>query len=318
MKQWQLFYVLLTFSIGMATLGIVTVVFHKTKEKFIRYYLYFHVAFTLAVFSEMFFLYLHTSLPGISSSMIGLMEYVEDFIVKYALMITLPLFFHEFFAVPHAKTRNMILSALVAMTYVLDHVLGFVAQNEVLKQIGRMLNDTMFTVILLYVVSLELHYLRQLNDPVKKKLATRIVIFVGICLPGIIDELWFHSIFPIPVFPILYSGLSIIFTIHLFTHFSSHASEVNAPSENLPEDMPDVSRLRSSTEALFQHYNISPREQEVVHLVLEGRSNQEIGEALYISLSTVKTHLRNIYQKANVKSRYELMTLFTKTTDRPE
>lgn len=49
--------------------------------------------------------------------------------------------------------------------------------------------------------------------------------------------------------------------------------------------------------------SISPREQEVLRMVSAGLSNQEIAAALFVSASTVKTHLENIYQKLGVNSR---------------
>ncbi len=42
------------------------------------------------------------------------------------------------------------------------------------------------------------------------------------------------------------------------------------------------------------------REQEVLQQILSGRSNREIGETLFISESTVKTHVRNIFSKYDV------------------
>jgi LuxR family maltose regulon positive regulatory protein len=50
---------------------------------------------------------------------------------------------------------------------------------------------------------------------------------------------------------------------------------------------------------------LSERELEVVRLISAGLSNKKITEALFISMSTVKTHLRNIYHKLNVHSRTE-------------
>ncbi len=50
---------------------------------------------------------------------------------------------------------------------------------------------------------------------------------------------------------------------------------------------------------------LSERELEVLRLIAAGLSNQKITEALFISLSTVKTHLRNIYGKLNVHRRTE-------------
>jgi len=51
---------------------------------------------------------------------------------------------------------------------------------------------------------------------------------------------------------------------------------------------------------------ITPREAEIVALVMRGYSNKEIGAELFISLDTVKKHLSSIYQKARVKSRLQL------------
>jgi two-component system response regulator DegU len=41
-------------------------------------------------------------------------------------------------------------------------------------------------------------------------------------------------------------------------------------------------------------------------------SNREIEKELFISLSTVKNHVYNIFQKLGVKNRYELIVLFRK------
>ena len=48
---------------------------------------------------------------------------------------------------------------------------------------------------------------------------------------------------------------------------------------------------------------LSPREQEVLDLVVNGLSNKEIAEKLFITETTVKLHVTNIYRKLGVKSR---------------
>jgi LuxR family maltose regulon positive regulatory protein len=50
---------------------------------------------------------------------------------------------------------------------------------------------------------------------------------------------------------------------------------------------------------------LSPRELEVLHLMAQGRSNQEISEQLFLALSTVKGHNRNIFGKLQVQRRTE-------------
>lgn len=48
---------------------------------------------------------------------------------------------------------------------------------------------------------------------------------------------------------------------------------------------------------------ISQRELEVLQLVAEGLSNQEIAERLFVSLNTVKTHSSRIFEKLEVRNR---------------
>jgi LuxR family maltose regulon positive regulatory protein len=50
---------------------------------------------------------------------------------------------------------------------------------------------------------------------------------------------------------------------------------------------------------------LSEREQEVLRLLAAGRSNQEIADALYVTVGTVKTHTHRIYAKLGVRGRTE-------------
>jgi DNA-binding CsgD family transcriptional regulator len=59
-------------------------------------------------------------------------------------------------------------------------------------------------------------------------------------------------------------------------------------------------------------YNLSNRESEILVHLCEGKSNKEIGDELFIEESTVKSHLKNIYKKLNVKSRSEVILFFLK------
>jgi DNA-binding CsgD family transcriptional regulator len=54
-------------------------------------------------------------------------------------------------------------------------------------------------------------------------------------------------------------------------------------------------------------YGLSPREEEVVKLVVRGLSNREISESLFISENTVQRHLSNIFEKVGVRSRNSLL-----------
>jgi DNA-binding NarL/FixJ family response regulator len=73
-------------------------------------------------------------------------------------------------------------------------------------------------------------------------------------------------------------------------------------------------RLKSSAaftpeniDTVVSQYRLTPREEEILRLVLEGVRNKDIEKKLFISASTVRNHIYNIYQKLGVKSRLELI-----------
>lgn len=63
---------------------------------------------------------------------------------------------------------------------------------------------------------------------------------------------------------------------------------------------------------IFKKYNITKREQEIISLICEGKTNKEIAAELFISPTTVRDHNSNIFQKVNVKNRTEVALLFNK------
>lgn len=84
------------------------------------------------------------------------------------------------------------------------------------------------------------------------------------------------------------------------------------PSGGLKPPSADYSRLKYS-----QQLGLTRREEEILLLLLDDRNNKQISELLYISLGTVKAHVHNIFQKADVTSRAELLRQFGAFTDGP-
>ncbi len=56
--------------------------------------------------------------------------------------------------------------------------------------------------------------------------------------------------------------------------------------------------------------SLSNQESAIRELMLQGKSNKEIASELFISISTVKTHITHIYHKLNVTNRQELLRRF--------
>lgn len=103
--------------------------------------------------------------------------------------------------------------------------------------------------------------------------------------------------------------------------FLSADSSILALLQSIPDTLPCsafAQALTTQSYALRGHTQrfdptspatpLSNRERCVLELVAEGLSNQDISERLFISLHTVKTHLRNILQKLDVRSRTQAVS----------
>ena len=107
-----------------------------------------------------------------------------------------------------------------------------------------------------------------------------------------------------PITMVLIITFAIIFTCGLITlafivfkYKKQPILIAGESSEIIEKEEPDISML-------------SPREKEVLALLLEGKQRNEIAATLYISENTVKKQITSIYSKLGVTSRSELFALF--------
>ena len=69
--------------------------------------------------------------------------------------------------------------------------------------------------------------------------------------------------------------------------------------------MPLLREITLRADGARPELSLTARETEVLRLLAEGRSNRQIGEALYISAKTAGVHVSNIMAKLGVSSRTE-------------
>lgn len=84
------------------------------------------------------------------------------------------------------------------------------------------------------------------------------------------------------------------------------------PRSASPHDQ-EVGRVVQAAAENFGRDVLTPRECEVVKLVLRGYSTKSISQTLGISPGTVKVHRENIYAKLNVSTQAELFNLFIRS-----
>lgn len=111
--------------------------------------------------------------------------------------------------------------------------------------------------------------------------------------------------FPLAFSPLVYFCVNLIFIVSALKFFMGEAGPATTAFEGNTRPI----ALDTNLEGLVKRYTVSEREAEIIHWIVQGHNNQEIGKQLFISPHTVKNHIYSIYRKLGVKSRYELINL---------
>lgn len=307
--HWEILYFFITFALGLVALTIVSLTYAKIKAQFLQYYLCFHTVFTILILAELVGMYVEANLSEGGWTFGMSVEYAKEFIIVPLLMFTCAVCMHSLCEVSHDMLRNLVVGSVALAQSCALHLFTFVGDNF---ETGRFLSDMFVAALFLYTVLTGIQHYKGIRDSIKKKLAERFIVLVGFALPlHIIDTFLENVASAITFYPLIYWGFCAIFSYYFITYY---LGPLEFPgSQKLSEPKPEhFQASQLSAEDMLAQYNLSAREQDILPLILKGLSNTEIGEALCISVSTVKTHVTNIYTKFDVKSRYELIALFQK------
>jgi|GEM_PF-4243400 len=99
--------------------------------------------------------------------------------------------------------------------------------------------------------------------------------------------------------------LSITLSTLVFTHTFEHF--IGSPSGKKTAGDPDDSGEKGEPD-FAKTWGLTARETEIARLIVEGKSNSEIAERLFISTKTVESHLSNIFRKMDVTSRVQIVS----------
>lgn len=103
-------------------------------------------------------------------------------------------------------------------------------------------------------------------------------------------------------FEIYASVIAILFTI-LGVWIANKITSPKTKTIFIEKEIPVVQNPFVRNEANLEALKITKRELEILTLIASGKSNQEIAAILFISVSTVKTHIANLFVKLDVKRR---------------
>ncbi len=258
--------------------------------------LVFYIAFTLNVFYQMYSSYIKENAGSFIESTIYYHYLVEFFVMSF-LTFSIPFFASYISNFKWRKIQNIILSIILLSLLIFYIVINKEGKDFILLEIFLLIS-------IAYSITIGLISYKKIKDIEQKKLVRNVCIVAAIFFPGNIYNEFPVFNFNLNVSPLLYCTFCVVFILFIVRIYFRDYYITDQEIEVLKNDY--KAHKKSN---IFNKYNLSEREREVVIFVLKGFSNKKIADILFISLSTVKSHVHNVFKKTNTETRYELIHL---------
>lgn len=123
---------------------------------------------------------------------------------------------------------------------------------------------------------------------------------VLIALLKLIEYQHFVRVYPTEIYVGLVALIFTVVGVYVGLRLTRHKEIVIVKEVRVPDSGPFV-----LNESKLKELGITQREHEILGLIAEGLSNREIGERLFVSENTVKTHSSRLFDKMSVSRRVQ-------------
>lgn len=280
---------------GFASMLLSLFIYLKYRKIAIIFYIFFLISlFCIILF---FFFYLFGGIATADGVMRGDKSLeILQFAGSYGFIAVAPYFYHYILGLRLSRVK-IIVTICIDIVLLACSVIFYLTR---IPEIGYFVLIPALAVSILYGLILILRNLPSIADKrLSRALKTFLWVSAGffpLILLDMLDTRLFGVVlfpggfFALPLYYLVLNILSIVFTMVYFNR-------------------PAYLRGGQLTPFFTGVYGITAREGEIILRLIDGASNREIGEKLFISYKTVENHIYNIYQKTGVKNRIELFNL---------
>lgn len=181
--------------------------------------------------------------------------------------------------------------------YLFDFDLLYVNENLKYIEVGLLIAIELIYFMLFLATGI--FYLKKRQNPMSRFILRFLILMAaGFALRGSLLPFAFLNPWIVALVILLYFASNLPALLYLRINAEMMFKPMHA--EN-PSD--------SKMQLIFEKYNISKREREIVTHICEGKTNRQIADDLFISLQTVKDHTHRIYSKIGIKSRMHLVQM---------
>ncbi|MBU1012812.1 MAG: LuxR C-terminal-related transcriptional regulator [Bacteroidetes bacterium] len=293
---------LISLILGGFSLGIIFWLSRRNNASYLNYFFFFLVCAVTSGFCDwIIFNWVLLLVPGISSTTADLIYHI------FWDLIGLPTaLFSVYFLIRtingmlklHFKKVYYLVFSLLLFIFTILSYLGFYFRLEKTESFIGYFMIKMYTYIIPAIILSFLLFAYYKSIRLKKN-ELAIGKFIIILFSGFF--LWnFLSIIPVSIgvwrHVIILSYYLALFIPSIYLYVRREDFKI-IPVINNNMDLEEV----------FTTYHFTSREKELVFLLLDGKSNQEISEKLFISLQTTKNYVSNIYKKVGLKNRVQFV-----------
>lgn len=295
----------LAVGVGCTTI-IVRIASTARGDTMLRAFLLFYIAFTIDLFLFTLGSYLAEFAFDDFLATIGPYHLASSFF-RFFLMASVAVMGNELLPVKTRRIRNIVFGLIALGCFVYAGFVGVPTVEEgaiVISMPDRVrVVDFIFIATVVYTLTVGITTMDGQTETARG-LVKRIVVLIALFLPVIVIDNMRIVYGSLLLSPLLYCALSLTVLEYLlrpsFRYLAATGNEVGEPPASNNEQ-----RLRS----VLGPHDLSEREMQTALLAARGFSNRRIGEELFVSIPTVKSHLYSVYKKSGLRSRYQLIAL---------
>ncbi|MFC2119170.1 LuxR C-terminal-related transcriptional regulator [Bacteroidota bacterium] len=293
--------------LGGFAIGLIFRLSRKNNIPFLNYYLFFLICAVVSGFCDwIIFNWIFMLVPGISMDTADFIYHIfwdligfpSAMFALYFLIRTL----NSMLKLRFSRLYNLIFIYTIIFIIIFSYVGFYFRLNETPGFLPGLTWTIFFFIIPLIKLSyLAFVYYISLSTDQKTLPARKFILIL------FFSFLLWHFLSFVPIRIEAWQHM-IIFTYYLAIFLPAVYLFIKQKNFQVFPKIPDSKNL----EDVFTNYNFTPREKELMFLILEGKSNKDISEELFISLQTVKNYISKIYKKIGLKNRVQFVNFVRK------
>jgi DNA-binding CsgD family transcriptional regulator len=292
MEIFKIIFLILAYSLGIATLIVQIICYLQDLEY--KETIFFTMVFLLLIIAS--------TIQGLVKTENSLLFEIQALVINLLTVvfaISIPVNIHKERVDAFRKTRNVFVIAMG--TIIISLVIVLHSLNESVLTILFVSVHLFLSVIysMFFLLFTKPGVLIQTREKSERLLAFIVLIIMMVSFVFIVVN---NKVFSLRL--LQQNGGVILAVICIILSVSKIPGDI--------KKLVQTEKTISTDENKLAKLGITQREQEVLQLLVTGKTYREIATELFISLPTVKTHVSHIYSKAKVRNRLELSNLISR------